>query len=771
MAGQLLEVFLKVVGAKEAQKEFAKTGDSTKALKAGLMELGGAVAGPLALAGAATALIGAGRQSIAMAQEHAKIQGQLNAVLTSTGGAAGMTAEAINQLASDLQNTTNYEDDATVAGANLLLTFTNIGKDVFPAATSTMLDMSTALGQDLKASALQLGKALNDPVAGITALKEVGVTFSDSQKEMAQSLVETGQTAAAQRIILDELGKEFGGSAAAAREADGGFAALGNALGSLGETVGTQLLPVLTPAIDGLRVFIEDIVPKIEAGSAGLQSAASNISLLSGAINDAASVNPVFQAIGSAAASAGEAISSGFSWALEEAQDKTAQFIIGQIKMTGMGDAIAASLQETNTATIQQAEVSARDAAMLKMFAASSAQAAAAQGELAQAQTAAGLAGATSRYAAQAAQYGADVVHRNAIETQQYITDTTQSLEEFKKESAASANSAASSWQSAFDQRKSAVNSAVESVLGAGFGAISDLGLNLGGEDAGRAIAEDARRLGAIAAGDFGGEAARLLEASNPELFKKVMASENPAEVAKGVLADFQMGIDTYGLIDREAAKERIRKMLFAGEQRQAIINELTQELMAEGQYSAGQIQQAIGVAIGGASETITGAVPEEQQAMITGIKTEIDNIGVSADTTGVKVSEAFVQTTDPILTLQTGLTEVVKILERVDTLAQAATGSVSGLGSSVGLPPTAPAVGPGYAEGGSFVVPPGYPNDSYPMRVSSGERVTVSTGGQSAQSVTVPVYLDGQVIAQVVSRVQGTQLNNSNRLGNAARL
>jgi hypothetical protein len=35
-----------------------------------------------------------------------------------------------------------------------------------------------------------------------------------------------------------------------------------------------------------------------------------------------------------------------------------------------------------------------------------------------------------------------------------------------------------------------------------------------------------------------------------------------------------------------------------------------------------------------------------------------------------------------------------------------------------------------GWARGGSFIVPPGFPNDSFPMRVQSGERVTVTPAG-----------------------------------------
>jgi hypothetical protein len=47
---------------------------------------------------------------------------------------------------------------------------------------------------------------------------------------------------------------------------------------------------------------------------------------------------------------------------------------------------------------------------------------------------------------------------------------------------------------------------------------------------------------------------------------------------------------------------------------------------------------------------------------------------------------------------------------------------------NKVGLDP----IGGGAANGADFTVPPGYPNDSFPMRVQSGEHVTVTPAGES---------------------------------------
>ena len=128
--------------------------------------------------------------SLNEATEANKVLAQLDAVLGSTAGKAGVTKEAAVDLADSLAQVTLFTDDAILSAQNMLLTFTNIGKDVFPDATETVLNMSQALGQDLQSSAVQLGKALNNPIDGITALSRVGVTFTDEQKEMIATMME-----------------------------------------------------------------------------------------------------------------------------------------------------------------------------------------------------------------------------------------------------------------------------------------------------------------------------------------------------------------------------------------------------------------------------------------------------------------------------------------------------------------------------------------------------------------------------------------------------
>lgn len=227
-------VFIKTifdaVGVKDSEKAF-------KRLKKQAVALGGTI---IATFGTQQ-IIAFGRESLNLSREQALAEAQLATVIESTGSAAGVTADEMRELASRLQDVTNFGDEAIITAVALLTTFTNIGGDVLPTATETVLDMSQALGKSLKESATQLGKALQDPIAGISALADSGVNFTGEQKEVIRSLVETGKVAEAQALILAELSIEFGGQAAAAREAAGGSIALGNAYVDLQEEIGFVL--------------------------------------------------------------------------------------------------------------------------------------------------------------------------------------------------------------------------------------------------------------------------------------------------------------------------------------------------------------------------------------------------------------------------------------------------------------------------------------------------------------------------------------------------
>jgi hypothetical protein len=218
-----------------------KSNGLTKGLSnVGGMVFGGAVAGlGILTAGLFDATKGA--------MDAELIQSDLNAVLASTNGISGMTADSINDLSTALSEVTMFEDDVITAGSNMLLTFTSIGKDVFPQATEAMLNMAQKMGKEPKDMAVMLGKALNDPAEGLSALTRNGVVFTEEQQNMIKAMQESGDIAGAQAIILSELEKEFGGVARAAGEtSQGTLERFKNLIGNIKDSIGGAVIPALT---------------------------------------------------------------------------------------------------------------------------------------------------------------------------------------------------------------------------------------------------------------------------------------------------------------------------------------------------------------------------------------------------------------------------------------------------------------------------------------------------------------------------------------------
>src|SRR5262245_54944031 len=191
-------------------------------------------------------------------EDSEKITAQTGAVIESTGHAANVTAKQVEDLAGAISLKTGIDDEAIQSGENLLLTFKNIrnevgaGNDIFDQSTQAITDISVAMGQDFKSSAVQLGKALNDPIAGLTSLKRIGVSFYAEQEKQIQQFVKHNNLLGAQKVILQELSSEFGGSAEAQKTASQTMA---TALENLAETIGKALAPAITFLLEGLTTL------------------------------------------------------------------------------------------------------------------------------------------------------------------------------------------------------------------------------------------------------------------------------------------------------------------------------------------------------------------------------------------------------------------------------------------------------------------------------------------------------------------------------------
>lgn len=216
---------------------------------------------------------------------------QTNKVLESTGHISGMTEKAVGDLATALQAKTGVDDDVIRAGENMILTFTNIGKEVFPQTTKTLMDMTAAMNNgdmsqsNLKNTAIQLGKALNDPADGYAKLQKVGVTFTDQQIEQMKAMQASGNLIGAQTIMLKELQTEFGGSSEKLGTLQGAFLMAKTTVRNFMEQIGEAL----TPAMMSLAHWITETTAKvgdfISAHKAIVVPVAAAVAILTGLLS------------------------------------------------------------------------------------------------------------------------------------------------------------------------------------------------------------------------------------------------------------------------------------------------------------------------------------------------------------------------------------------------------------------------------------------------------------------------------------------------------
>ncbi|EPH5758741.1 TPA: phage tail length tape measure family protein [Pseudomonas aeruginosa] len=181
-----------------------------------------------------------------------KEQAQLEAVLRSTGESAGFSREKLNEMASSMERTSTVSAGEINQAQTNLLAFTGIVGEQFPRALQSAIDMAARTGTTVTSAAETIGRALDVPSKGLTALSKQGFRFTEEQKKAAEQLEATGRTAEAQGIILKALEESYGGAAAASRDTFGG------ALMALQNTI-DGLLTGSEGSLDGAKVAIDDL--------------------------------------------------------------------------------------------------------------------------------------------------------------------------------------------------------------------------------------------------------------------------------------------------------------------------------------------------------------------------------------------------------------------------------------------------------------------------------------------------------------------------------
>jgi len=196
-------------------------------------------------------------------QEQAEIK--LATALEATGRYSESTETALHNFAKEMQNATGIGDELTIAAAGIMTTFTQVATETFPEALEAAANMSKMFGQDLQQSVIQLGTALNDPIAGVGRLKRIGISFNEVQTDTIKYFMEQNDIMSAQRVILDELEAEIGGVARAMGKTwKGQTEILTAAFGDLKEEMGRvivnrmePMLPVITRMVTATKDWIQ----------------------------------------------------------------------------------------------------------------------------------------------------------------------------------------------------------------------------------------------------------------------------------------------------------------------------------------------------------------------------------------------------------------------------------------------------------------------------------------------------------------------------------
>lgn len=281
-----------------AQREMAKLGgvaDSTGGRFDGLRKAGLAVAAGVAVAAAATVKFGA--DAVTAAQEAQVADKRLQEIATSMGlvdGAYAGGIQRLNEYSTALSKNLGVEDESIKAVQAKLLTFKQLGKTInesggaLDRATQAAYDLAAAGFGSAETNAIQLGKALQDPVKGLTALGRAGVTFTAAEKERIKALMESGKVQEAQNLVLQAIEKQVGGTAAATATAADKMKV---AFGELQESVGVALLPVM-------QEFATTLTPIFEQLQGPLTQVAQQVA---GALSQAfAAISPLLPTVATA---------------------------------------------------------------------------------------------------------------------------------------------------------------------------------------------------------------------------------------------------------------------------------------------------------------------------------------------------------------------------------------------------------------------------------------------------------------------------------------
>jgi hypothetical protein len=230
-----------------AQTSLGKLNTTAQKISSGMSKAFGAIGISLG----AVAFVNFTKNAIRAAEEVQVADQRLNQVTKSMnlfGEDTANVTSRLSKLAHQTELLTGVTAETTKQIQSTLMTFGGLAKSAdqvngaFDRATKAAIDLAAAGFGNAASNAIQLGKALNDPIKGLTSLAKSGVTFTEAEKERIKVLVESNKLGEAQALILAAIEMQVGGTAEATVTSSAKMEA---AFGQVQDAVGLALLPVL----------------------------------------------------------------------------------------------------------------------------------------------------------------------------------------------------------------------------------------------------------------------------------------------------------------------------------------------------------------------------------------------------------------------------------------------------------------------------------------------------------------------------------------------
>jgi hypothetical protein len=249
-----------------------------------------------------TALTGMAVGAVRAAEEAQVADNRLRNIVDSMGLFGRQTDTVVQRLfdfADATELATAVDGDLIRSTQAKLLTFANLAKTAdqvggaMDRATLAAIDLAAAGFGEAEQNAVQLGKALQDPVKGITALARSGVTFTEQEKEKIATLVETGKVLEAQNLILSAIETQVGGTAAATAT---GSQKMTVAFNMMADEIGKVLLPLVETLVP-IMVGFFDMVGENSGVVAVLAGIFAGLAVAILAVNFALNANPIVKVI------------------------------------------------------------------------------------------------------------------------------------------------------------------------------------------------------------------------------------------------------------------------------------------------------------------------------------------------------------------------------------------------------------------------------------------------------------------------------------------